>query len=544
MKPVLTLSLIFSTLTAFPQFSTFNLGWKSRPQQVLAGGETSIVSIDVSPGHITGKTIAKFKRTFTGYELIGRIGVPDTIIDYSFHNGLLNLICINRWECDYGPNNTHFIQIDTAQMTKIKSVFLGPANPHRQINFASDSTLFLMGDFITPSYFADLNLNNIDSVHTVISQPYHANVLLNGNYILQQSPWDMMLLHLLRHDPQWIVFPTPDTTYYPYVAIANKTFPEIRASFGFGTDSILFVTDNRIYKTDTGLRQFPDHPLPAHKRFIFNDTTYSLVHDKKISHYKVSNHSLLSTDSLQAPARVSLAHAHYSPSDTIYLTYSSHSTALNETILSSRLQLNAATGLDLQFDSLIVDTIIFIPGNSVYNRRVYYSVIASNSGTDPIEGFLLLYNDHPKYSMCSHYHTKYIDTLIPPNASIELKGSVPIWDKASVCLYGSVPNNELEPDLTNNRTCLQIPIGLEQISDMVTGVYPNPASEILAVKGLEDIRDVTIIDIIGRTHPVEQTTLHNNEWQLNISSLPGGIYFVKIISGNGTSHACKLLVER
>ncbi len=61
-------------------------------------------------------------------------------------------------------------------------------------------------------------------------------------------------------------------------------------------------------------------------------------------------------------------------------------------------------------------------------------------------------------------------------------------------------------------------------------VYPNPSDNILRIDGrfqTKDIKDVSIIDVLGRSYNPEYS-VKNNKININVSTLSTGIYFTKI----------------
>jgi hypothetical protein len=73
-------------------------------------------------------------------------------------------------------------------------------------------------------------------------------------------------------------------------------------------------------------------------------------------------------------------------------------------------------------------------------------------------------------------------------------------------------------------------VGISELRELKLSVYPNPASDeiILETSGLAEGSHVIIEDPEGRELIVRQIT--QSKIELNISSLPDGIYFVKLTS--------------
>jgi hypothetical protein len=70
-------------------------------------------------------------------------------------------------------------------------------------------------------------------------------------------------------------------------------------------------------------------------------------------------------------------------------------------------------------------------------------------------------------------------------------------------------------------------LGLENFNEVLFSIYPNPASNIISIKGVELGSKVQIYDIIGRKVLSSQIEINNNT--IDVSELKG-IYAVNIIS--------------
>jgi PKD repeat protein len=69
----------------------------------------------------------------------------------------------------------------------------------------------------------------------------------------------------------------------------------------------------------------------------------------------------------------------------------------------------------------------------------------------------------------------------------------------------------------------------EKIISEIT-IYPNPTSNQLIIDSEQKINEISIIDITGKTLKVYTTSLNS----INVSDLPSGIYFIKLITNENT----------
>lgn len=70
---------------------------------------------------------------------------------------------------------------------------------------------------------------------------------------------------------------------------------------------------------------------------------------------------------------------------------------------------------------------------------------------------------------------------------------------------------------------------VEKIISEIT-IYPNPTSNQLIIDSEQKINEISIIDITGKTLRVYTTSLNS----INVSDLPSGIYFIKLITNENT----------
>ena len=66
-------------------------------------------------------------------------------------------------------------------------------------------------------------------------------------------------------------------------------------------------------------------------------------------------------------------------------------------------------------------------------------------------------------------------------------------------------------------------------------VYPNPASDIIIVKAAKDISDMVLYNVKGEAVLVKRGSSLNGQSVIEINGLNDGIYFLKIVTSDGTS---------
>lgn len=73
-------------------------------------------------------------------------------------------------------------------------------------------------------------------------------------------------------------------------------------------------------------------------------------------------------------------------------------------------------------------------------------------------------------------------------------------------------------------------------------VYPNPASDMITVRGAQ-IKEVEVYNVVGQ-RLLQQSFSDTEECQVEIGSLFSGIYLVKVISKEGSSVTEKLVIQK
>ena len=83
--------------------------------------------------------------------------------------------------------------------------------------------------------------------------------------------------------------------------------------------------------------------------------------------------------------------------------------------------------------------------------------------------------------------------------------------------------------------------GIAQIGDVISNIYPNPATTQLTIDLKEEGHaDVTIYNVLGQA--IQQESLNNLQTTIDIANLPAGVYMVKVMQNN-KAHTVKLFKE-
>ncbi|MCR4660179.1 MAG: choice-of-anchor J domain-containing protein [Bacteroidales bacterium] len=71
--------------------------------------------------------------------------------------------------------------------------------------------------------------------------------------------------------------------------------------------------------------------------------------------------------------------------------------------------------------------------------------------------------------------------------------------------------------------------GIDEVGDVSASVSPNPVIDVLEVQA-EDLRRIELLDVSGRT-----VATQDNGNNVNVGTLPAGVYMVRIVTGNGVA---------
>ncbi len=172
------------------------------------------------------------------------------------------------------------------------------------------------------------------------------------------------------------------------------------------------------------------------------------------------------------------------------------------------------------------------------NDSLKWKILDSNPSktTVPANGFILLWADNDTAQGENHLNFKLNETetvrLTSPDANT-LVQQLPLIPVGTDNSYGAQvdadPNyiifNTPTPGSTNNILSI-----LEVLNSNKIILYPNPTSNQLTINSELKINEITIIDIAGKSIKTPKPTTNT----INVSNLSSGIYFIKLITDEGT----------
>lgn len=87
-----------------------------------------------------------------------------------------------------------------------------------------------------------------------------------------------------------------------------------------------------------------------------------------------------------------------------------------------------------------------------------------------------------------------------------------------------------------------ITTGVEKIEINTLSIYPNPASDVLTIESVQDINSIYIYNITGQMIN-SYNQVENHQLNIDITSLPAGIYIVSLIDKNNQIVSKKLIKQ-
>ena len=78
------------------------------------------------------------------------------------------------------------------------------------------------------------------------------------------------------------------------------------------------------------------------------------------------------------------------------------------------------------------------------------------------------------------------------------------------------------------RATIEDPVGIDELSEIIVRVYPNPASNVLKVQSAATLESLELFSLSG------ERLMITTESEINVSALVSGSYFVKVMTDKGS----------
>jgi hypothetical protein len=198
-------------------------------------------------------------------------------------------------------------------------------------------------------------------------------------------------------------------------------------------------------------------------------------------------------------------------------------------------------------------------GVSDYHQIVFDSVTVTlkNEGIDTLHNVAInaiLGHYNIGCPGLAPYHQIFYDLNLLPQTSKEIYigkivqfGTFSVPAQTQLCFWTTLPNDSLDLDRTNNRTCqsFNVIVNAPEPPPMVSlQISPNPASDAFTLNWSSDVNAralARLFDAAGRQ--VIETQVSSGRWTFQRGALPAGLYNLLLTDDKGRVYSGKLVLE-
>ncbi|MBK9191362.1 MAG: T9SS type A sorting domain-containing protein [Crocinitomicaceae bacterium] len=189
-------------------------------------------------------------------------------------------------------------------------------------------------------------------------------------------------------------------------------------------------------------------------------------------------------------------------------------------------------------------------GNTYTVTGTYTDIIPNSEGCDSTITINLTVNNVDVSTSLSGFTISAVTSTATSYQWIDCdNGNSEITGETDQDFVASVDGNYAvvvsENGCTDTSACVNISgIGFDENAQLNFSLYPNPANEICLLKFSAALNDVSITMYDSRSSAVfEETNISGSSFELNLSTIPAGVYMVQIKSSNGIS-VSKLVIQK
>lgn len=186
--------------------------------------------------------------------------------------------------------------------------------------------------------------------------------------------------------------------------------------------------------------------------------------------------------------------------------------------------LGTTTGSDTTFTTLAYTAPTVITGSTgsiTSNSAMVYATVQAGGQNSTV---VFEYGTTPAYGSSIAATPNTVSGNSVTNVSATISGLLP----NTAYLYRVKATNSVGSNVGNDMTFNTIAAGINELQNNNISIYPNPASTQLNIKGLTKIdKIITLTNVLGELVKIIENK-GNSTLELNVESLPAGIYFIKI----------------
>ena len=170
------------------------------------------------------------------------------------------------------------------------------------------------------------------------------------------------------------------------------------------------------------------------------------------------------------------------------------------------------------------------------------AVKVKNKGNQNIKSFYL--NNYTTMAWCAiSFHKAFQMNLVPGDSAIVNTGNILVWHNefplttngspitATPCVFSSVPNGQLDADISNDSFCKAFTVGyvgLNETANMNSNlaIFPNPFHDEITITSTELVLHYELMDVYGSL--VQEGQSDDKTLHLKTNHLKAGIYFIQV----------------
>ncbi len=108
----------------------------------------------------------------------------------------------------------------------------------------------------------------------------------------------------------------------------------------------------------------------------------------------------------------------------------------------------------------------------------------------------------------------------------------------SVLIFNSTCNKKSDPFVIT---------GVDEVPAIAihsVKIYPNPTSDFLQVESSSEVVGISILDAVGRESWLEPEPIDNARYRINVTTIPNGLYILRVATRNGKVDLQKVIIRK
>ncbi len=437
--------------------------------------------------------------------------------------------------CDTGPFLNCVAKYDTLGQIAFVYSITAQSSTFNSINFvsANDSSVYLFSE----SNMIHLSKTGqfLSTVTTTLTPTNAIELLNNGNFIVNSGSNGQFLNSIVNTSLVTILQNTCSVPIFKFAQTSNGIV--------LGKDYF-----NHLVSMNASLNQFTITANTCNDFALRGDSVFTIAYTSGVNPiYSILNQSL------QAVYSHTSTLSNYVPTGIALSATKIKVVGYANSAYETSMRFNAFYNLNLQgfFSSqmdLALTSATLTNWGHYGNVGSYYlvcdmAVKVKNTGLQPISYFFL--NHYEPVFMCKIvFHKKYDVTLMPGDTAVVQSGTfVMSYDArplnappgsaitATPCVFSSVPNGQLDADISNDSFCKAFTVGYVGLNETANinsnvAIFPNPFHDEITITSTELVLHYKLMDVYGSL--VQEGQSNDKTLHLKTDFLKTGIYFIQV----------------